>query len=310
MRKPKTKEQFIKDSILFHGNKYNYGLVNYINNNTNVRIICLIHGEFDQCPRSHLMGRGCPYCSKYKSTFDNFINKANLIHGNKYIYSNVNYIDSVTKVKIICPEHGEFEQKPDGHLNGKGCSLCGGSKKKTTEEFINMSVEIHGNKYDYSLVNYKNTMTKVSIVCPIHGIFKMKPNNHIVKKQCCPKCNISKGEISISNFLKNNKIKFEPHKRFHNCKNILSLSFDFYLPEYNICIEYDGIQHFESIKYWGGDENLELRKLRDSIKNHYCLSNGIKLFRIRYDEDINEKMCVILNGIKKPELVANFSGLN
>ena len=305
MGKKSNLEEFIRRSNVIHINKYDYSLVEYIKNNTNIKIICSIHGEFEQSPSSHLMGRGCPYCSKYKSTFDSFIEKANYIHKNKYNYNKVNYINSITKIKIICPEHGEFEQIPSGHLIGKGCPLCGGSKKKTTKEFVNMAIEIHGNKYDYSFVDYKNTMTKVNIKCPKHGMFKMKPNNHIVMRQCCPLCNISKGEIYISKSLKNNEIKFETHKRFHDCKYILNLSFDFYLSEHNMCIEYDGIQHFEPVEYWGGCENLKLSQLRDSIKNQYCLNKNIKLIRIKYNEDINEKMCIILNEIKNKNRISS-----
>ena len=294
-----TLEEFIGRSNDIHCDKYDYNKSDYVNNYTNIKIVCPIHGDFDQSPRSHLMGRGCPYCSGYKSTFYNFIRNANYIHKNKYIYDELNYIDSITKMKIICPVHGTFEQKPDGHLNGRGCPLCGGSEKKTTKEFVDMATEIHGNMYDYSIVDYKNTMTKVNIICSKHGIFKMKPNNHIVKKQCCPKCNNSKGEIEIFKILKNNKIEFETQKRFYECKHILNLSFDFYLSEHNMCIEYDGIQHFESVKYWGGDENLKIRQLRDCIKNQYCFINNIKLIRIRYDDDINKKMCEVLDEIKK-----------
>ena len=114
--------------------------------------------------------------------------------GNKYDYSKVEYVNNRTKVCIICSEHGEFWQTPNSHLKGCGCSNC---RKKimsnklsyTSEIFIQKAREVHGNKYDYSKVEYKDFYTKVCIICPIHGEFWQKPNIHIRTKICCPKCN-------------------------------------------------------------------------------------------------------------------------
>ena len=116
-----------------------------------------------------------------------FINKAIQVHGNKYDYSKVNYIDCNTKVCIICPEHGEFWQSPRCHLKGRGCSLCSKNKKLTTEEFIKRAKEIYGDKYDYSKVEYVNNHTKVCIICPDHGEFWQKPQSHL-NGHGCVKC--------------------------------------------------------------------------------------------------------------------------
>ena len=123
---------------------------------------------------------------------DLFINKAKKVHGDKYDYSKVDYVNSQTKVCIICPEHGEFWQTPAEHVRGKSCPLCAnikrGSKKRLTiEEFINKSKKVHGNKYDYSKVEYKNASTKVCIICPEHGEFMQIPMAHI-NGEGCPKC--------------------------------------------------------------------------------------------------------------------------
>ena len=132
--KLKTTEQFIIDAKKIHNNKYDYSLVDYINNKSKVKIICPTHGEFEQIPYSHLRGSGCPKCKGDKqrilcqSNKEEFTNKADKIHSNKYDYSLVDYKNAHTKVKIICPIHGEFEQKPTHHLSGKGCPKCKGDK--------------------------------------------------------------------------------------------------------------------------------------------------------------------------------------
>ena len=140
---------------------------------------------------------------KYLTT-EQFIEKAKQIHGNKYDYSKVNYVSSNTKVCIICPEHGEFWQTPNSHLNGNGCSSCKGLKKLTTKEFIERAKQVHGNKYDYSKTIYVNKRTKVCIICPIHGEFYQTPHNHVYQKQGCPEC----GKKYAINYNKNNYENF------------------------------------------------------------------------------------------------------
>ena len=195
--KKKTNKEFIDDAKSIHGDKYDYSLVEYINNNTKVKIICPEHGIFEQLPIKHINSKnGCPSCSninvhnKQRKGSVKFINEAKAIHGDKYDYSLVSYNNNRTKVKIICPEHGVFEQTVNNHLNGKGCKYCGGTAKFDTTMFIIKAKEIHGNKYDYSLVEYVNSNTKVKIICPEHGVFEVTPNNHISKKYNCIKCSI------------------------------------------------------------------------------------------------------------------------
>ena len=121
-----------------------------------------------------------------------FIEKAKRIHGDKYDYSKVEYVNATTKVCIICPRHGEFWQQPYGHLSGRGCSLCGrvklgNSKRHTTKEFISKAREIHGNKYDYSKIVYESATKKVCVICHVHGEFWQRPSSHL-QGQGCPKC--------------------------------------------------------------------------------------------------------------------------
>ena len=120
-------------------------------------------------------------------TTNEFIERAIQVHGDKYDYSKVNYTKSKEKVTIICPTHGEFQQTPNKHLLGRGCPSCAPNKKKTKEDFIAESKAIHGDKYDYSKVEYYNIISEVILICPEHGEFKVKPKNHL-NGQCCPNC--------------------------------------------------------------------------------------------------------------------------
>ncbi len=188
-----TTEQFIEMAITVHGDKYDYSLVEYVNNSTKIKIICKMHGVFEQNPADHLSNRGCYLCGKrtcgdkLKHTKDLIIDKFINIHGYRFDYSLVEYININTKVKIICKEHGIFEQSPSTHINGNGCAKCGGICKSNTVEFINKAITKRGNQYDYSLVEYINAITCVKIICKEHGIFQQTPNAHLSGRGC-PSC--------------------------------------------------------------------------------------------------------------------------
>lgn len=227
-----------------------------------------------------------------KLTTEEFIQKARKVHGDKYNYSLVDYKNAHTKIKIICPIHGEFEQRPNNHLDGRGCLKCASQNKgkkisktntKNTDYFINKSKEIHGDKYDYSKVNYINNRTKVEIICPKHGSFWQIPNSH----KCgsgCPYCFNSIGETKIKKWLIDKNINFKQQFKFKECKNKLSLPFDFYLTDKNILIEFDGIQHYKSVNRFGGFKKFKETQKNDEIKNNFCKTNNIKLIRISYKE--------------------------
>ena len=185
-----TTEEWIKKAKAIHGNKYDYSKVEYKGWNQKVCIICPIHGEFWQDPTRHVAKhhkRGCPKCGKpITKTTEQFIQEAKQIHGDKYDYSKVKYVNKITKVCIICPEHGEFLQMPYMHLRHNGCPKCN-SNKKTTEQFIQEAKIFHGDKYDYSKSMYVNCKTKICITCPIHGDFYQTPYDHL-KGVGCIKC--------------------------------------------------------------------------------------------------------------------------
>lgn len=191
---------FIDRSIKIHGYKYDYSLVDYKKSKEKVEIICPVHGVFTQRPNAHLNGAGCVECgiieAKLKTRLGKpaFVDKAKKVHGDKYQYSLVDYAGSKKKVKIICPDHGIFEQTPNAHLRGIHCPKCGfairnAKNRLSKEEFVSRCIDVHGHKYDYSLVEYSGNRTKVKIGCPKHGIFTQKPNSHLTG--CgCPRCSV------------------------------------------------------------------------------------------------------------------------
>ena len=243
-----------------------------------------------------------------KLTQEQFVSKAKYKHNNYYDYSLVKYTNATTKVQIICPKHGIFEQQPNNHLFGQRCIKCMGdnvrkARTNNTKDFIEKSKKIHGDKYDYSLVKYKTGKDKIIIICPFHGEFLQTPFAHSSPsmKQGCPHCNISKGEDEIEKYLIKNNIEYNHQHTFVDCinpKTSKKLPFDFYLLNSNIIIEYQGEQHYKKTGYYekraGGIEGLQYR---DNLKREYCQNNGIKFIEISYKDFNNikqilkEKIC-------------------
>lgn len=193
-----TTEEFIKNARAVHGDRYDYSKAEYKGVFDKVCIICPNHGEFWQSAHGHLSGRGCPQCgrllsaSSRRKTTHEYVNEAQKVHGDKYDYSKVNYIDTKTKICIICKKHGESWQLPRTHIKGHGCPKCekeyvASLFRKTSDWFIKKAHEVHGDKYDYSKVNYIDSKTKVCIICKKHGEFWQLPSSHI-KGHGCVKC--------------------------------------------------------------------------------------------------------------------------
>lgn len=291
-----TTKWFINNAYKIHGETYNYSKSVYVNSHTDVFIICPIHGEFLQNPYAHLRGLGCSRCSgKCKSTTEEFIQKAIIIHGYKYDYSSVDYKSALEKIKIICKIHKEFFQTPNAHLNGSGCLKCGFVKtanfrRKTTDQFIKESRDIHGLRYKYENSIYIGNHKKLEIICPLHGSFWQTPHMHLHRDKCgCPKCNFSKGEQAITSYLDKNNITYECQKIFDDCRNPKTnypLKFDFFIPSKNLLIEYDGSQHFVFGKKLGNyittEDDMKNIKFRDMIKSKYAKLKNIRLLRIKY----------------------------
>ena len=213
-----------------------------------------------------------------------FIKKSKEVHGNKYDYSLTNYINSHDRVKIICSKHGVFEQMPYHHLNGNGCSVCARNKKSSNEDFIKKSIQIHDNKYDYSLVNYINQYTKIKIICPKHGIFEQIPKDHL-NKCGCPKC-------------VGRTIKFDD------------------LKDEFISIHGDKYEYFED-SFVGKSFKMKIRcKLHDYIFYQY-VDNHLKGWgcpkcskRYNYTNEEFIKICKNIHNNKYDYSLTNYSGAN
>ena len=282
MSKKLTTEEFIQNARHVHGDKYDYSKVEYINSSTKVCISCPEHGEFWQTPYTHLRKCGCPKCSKnYKLDNYSFIQKAKEVHGDNYDYSKVEYKGANIKVCIMCPKHGLFWQTPCSHLSGSGCIICANKKPHTKETFIQKAKETHGDKYDYSKVEYKGADIKVCIICPKHGLFWQTPHAHL-RKQSCPYCNLSKLENEIKVLLDNNHILYEQEKKFDWLIDKSNLRLDFYLPDYNVVIECQGKQHFESVDFFGGNERFNKTKRIDKLKFNLCKKHNIRIIYYSY----------------------------
>ena len=300
----------IKQAQKVHGNKYDYSKVVYNSTDEKVCIICPEHGEFWQTPYSHLKGHRCPICSGYQRITEQvFLERARIIHKDKYDYSKMQYVDSHTKILIICPVHGEFWQRPHNHLRSAGCPRCAGSYSITKDEFIEKAQEIHKGKYDYSKVNYVNYSTKVCIICPEHGEFWQTPNIHLYGGGC-PACPQSQLEGEMRRFLIAHNIKFEQEKGFRWLRYNKKMFLDFYLPEYNVAIECHGLQHFKSIDLFGGDEFFKLTLKRDKEKKRLCEKHGIQILyysnaHIAYPYPVFESYRLLLDAIKRRGIIEN-----
>ena len=296
-----TKEKFIEKSRKIHGERYDYSLVEYINNKTKVKIICKEHGVFEQRPDNHIQGNNCPICGniakrKSQTNWDTelFIKHCNKIHKKKYDYSLIEYNGYIEKVKIICPIHGVFEQAANSHINGNGCGLCSNNKKFTKEYLLNEFHKLHNDKYEYDIPEIFNIHTRINIKCKNHGWFKQRIRKHLMGRGCRI-CNNSNSENLIQKFLIDNNIKFKRNYSYKDCAYINVLFFDFYLPEKNCCLEYDGEQHFVKFRWEDDEDKLIIRQKRDEIKNEYCDKNNIRLIRIRYDENLLDRLNEIFN---------------
>ena len=299
-----TLSSFIDKANIIHNNRYDYSKISKMENNkTKITIICSIHGEFEQTPNNHLNGQGCPLCAKEAHTLskEDFIIKANKVHGNKYNYSKVCNPKYGNKIIIICPEHGEFEQFVNNHLQGSGCPKCQSNYILTQEQFIKKCTFVHQNKYDYSKTKYINARTKVTVTCPIHGDFEQSAQAHL-SGHGCPNCKKSKGELIIKQYLETNNIEYIDQYKvdINNYINSSGKAFvDFFLPKYNTIIEYNGKQHYVPVEYFGGELAFNKQQQRDQEIQNYCFNNNLSLLEIKYTDNIIE----VLNNYFKNETV-------
>lgn len=286
--------EIIEKLKAIYGNAIDYEKdITYSGNKKNMTLYCVKHGYFTKNARLILQGHGCPECSTSKrreskiSNKDAFIAKAKTIHNDKYIYDKTEYVHSREKVIITCPIHGDFTQTPNSHLNGSGCPKCASENRShnqriTEEEVIRRFNEKHSGKYLYDSLEYDNIHDFIDVICPIHGKYTQMLKLHMMGHGC-PKCNQSHSEKEIERILTENNIKYiYQYKRIEFGRK----SIDFYLPDFNIAIECQGIQHFKPINFGGNMnpiKNYDYTINNDIIKHNICEQIGIKLLYFLYN---------------------------
>lgn len=311
IKKTKSQEEFIEECKKMHSDIYDLSKVEYKGSSEKICVICEKHGEFWISASSFLSGRGCPQCGKERQilsqtyTTDDFVRMVHEVHGDKYEYDLSTYNGWNEKMRIICNKHGEFWQRPIKHIGGhQGCPICANeirndNNRLTTKEFIQRAQKVHGNKYDYSKLIYENYKTSVLIICPKHGEFWQKPNDHF-KGSGCPICGESRLEGTVRKLLSDNDIEFISQKSFDwlKSKSHGVQKLDFYLPKQNIAIECQGIQHFKPVDHFGGEESFKRTVERDQRKLELCKMHGVDI--LYFADDTYSKEGIITS---LPELL-------
>jgi hypothetical protein len=301
LEKPKktkfTKEQFLEYVKNTHNDLEKYDFSNLPEQfdlpyyAKPVTFVCKEHGEFTIKYNKFLNGEGCPYCTGKKKTDEQYKELLSRLHPElDFSLTKVSESDRDYKITVICPKHGLKYPRLYHLLNGEGgCNECRYDKIKEKEKlplstFIENAHKVHGEKYDLSKVVYVNSHTKVEIVCPKHGSFWTTPTSFVSRKSGCPICNNSHLEDEICKFLSKNNIKSIPQKTF---KWLGLQKLDFYLPEYNVGIECQGIQHFKVTNYvyskpLTNEEYFEYNISNDIKKYERCKENGLTLLYFTY----------------------------
>jgi hypothetical protein len=297
MSKRKTTEEFIKKAKNIHGELYDYTETSYIKATEKVKIKCLTHNNiFQMAPYDHLNGKGCKKCGIIKTSESKKYNNEEFVellktkHGDAYEYSKVNYIGCRELITITCNKHGDFTILPQSILKTK-CPSCVKEEhsikyRMSLIDFVSKSELVHGGKYDYSEVEYIGCHVRVKILCKKHNDFFYQLPSHHIRGVGCPRCKESKGEVAIRNYLTNNNIKFIPQYSKQECRNYGRLYFDFAIIIENkiLIVEFNGIQHYKEVKYFGGLSRLKRYNENDRIKKEYCFNNNIPMLTIKYNE--------------------------
>lgn len=289
MPKLVTPQEYLARAQAVHAGRYTYESSTLCSANAKATIFCSLHGAFQQKLANHLRGVGCPACA---GRGVDWVERFRSVHGDRYDYSAVEFIEYKQPVKIRCHEHGEFLQTPDNHYRGKqGCPKCKGQrirkiKQMPVREFIRRATEVHQGKFLYKNVQFTNVLSGVvEITCLLHGVFTQSPVNHLAGKIGCTKCNnkASKGEEAVATYM---ALFGAVTRRDHDILSPREL--DVYLPGQNVAVEYCG-------DYWHSLDSLEavrVRKNRHHQKYQDCKDKGIRLFTIYESEWINRNYAI------------------
>jgi hypothetical protein len=291
-----SNDEFLSRAKAIHHDTYDYSNTTYDRADRKVTIICLVHGEFKIRARSHLIGCGCQKCIREKLRNNltleqsEFIKRSNVLHKNKFDYSQVVYKNAYTKIRVICPIHGEFMQKPMLHLRGHGCKKCAIKNSASgLSKFIEKSSRVHDHKYDYSKSQYTNARSNIEIICPIHGSFQQLVSNHTAGSGCpyCP-ATISTLHQEVIDYIK-------PHAQMNiNDRDIIRPNeLDIYIPQSKLAIEVHG-DYWHS---WHPNDGILEDKQKHVLKFNECDRAGIKLLQIFEHEWNSERASSIWQSI-------------
>ena len=297
--KPMDGKEWIAKAKAKHGEgRYDYREVVYVNSKTKVRITCNDCGHrFVQTPDNHASkGAGCSICGgNKKPTTEEWIEKAKAKHGEgRYDYSEVVYLGTATNVWITCNDCGHrFSQTPKNHVShGSGCPACVGKKKLTPDEWVSRARDKHGDRYDYSEVEYIDSKTKVWITCNDCGHrFDQNPSQHAGTGQGCPLCSESKMNRWGKELAEDMELAHKPEYKDKTCKDKDVLKFDLAIfdhYEVKVLCEFQGRQHYEPQRFScntseeEAEQKLKDQQRRDQIKRDWCSANNIPLIDIHY----------------------------
>ena len=288
----KTQEQYEQEVAQIHPFIKVIGV--YINTETTVTHRCLKDGyEWSAKPANILQGKGCPKCAgNLHLTNEEYISQLYAVNPN--IRALEKYVNAKTPILHQCLlDDYTWETMPYSTLQGYGCPKCAGNLKKTHSEYI---LDLSIKNPDIEVIEqYINAKTPILHRCKIDGYeWKIAPSN-VLCGQGCPQCQESNGEKRIRYWLDEHNLSYIYQKTFAECRYKKELPFDFYLPDLNVLIEYDGQQHFKPIDFAGKGEEwaveqLKITQHRDEIKDRYCVNNNIKLLRIPYFKNIEEEL--------------------
>ncbi len=280
-------KKFIDKSKEKFTSKYNYDNMNYTGMNNTVTLTCIEHNkQFNTTALCHIKSEFgcCPDCrwdNTPRLTNEQYIEECKKTHGDLYDYSKTEYLYSKCEVYVGCKIHGFYLQLADNHMRGAGCFKCAKiNSRKTLEEFIEESIKIHGDKYNYSESIYNGSEVKLKIICSIHGIFNQVPHSHL-KGYGCPSCQNWKTEFECKVILENvTNYVFEKS----NPQFLERLHYDWYNEELKLALEYNGEQHYIYIPFFHrtGIEVLEKQQERDKLKVELSYKYGIYLIVIPY----------------------------
>lgn len=286
----KTDEEFKQEVFGLVGNEYTF-LEPYVNAKAKLKVKHNKCGNvYEITPNSFFRGNRCPHCYGHiKKTDKEFRKEVYNLVGNEYTFLDP-YVNDYTKIKVKHNKCGNvYEVTPSNFFTGTRCPYCSGKHQKTDEEFKQEVYDLVGNEYVF-LDTYVNNYTKLKVKHKTCGnVYEVTPTHFLIGTRC-PYCNISKGELILNKLLDTLNINYETQKTFKDLKDKTYLSYDFYIPSQSILIEYQGLQHYEPIDYFGGETKFKNQQKHDQMKFDYAREHGYNLILVPYTADTLPKI--------------------